>query len=211
MNSFYVYMYWDLEGNPIYVGMGKTRDRWKSHLSKSDNILLRAFVEDLRILGKLPICKKVVEGLSKTEAEQEEIRLIALHGRLHIDEGGVLFNRATGGSVNVGFCRAQSESEKLERSKDMQTFWNSSEGEARKLVQSEKAKIQMSEPEAKARAAAVGRARKGKPGKPQTDEWKAMIGPIVAESNRKRDCKPETREKRRINMIRIMAERKKVA
>lgn len=204
----YVYMYWDLQGVPRYVGIGGTPGRWKSHLTKSDNIWLRRMISDLKKRGLQPTYCKVSEGLTREEAGAEEIRLIALYGREGLDREGTLYNRTIGGDLGGGISRPQSDRERLDRAKKMQAYWDSPEGFARKQKQSELSRVQMSTPEAKARTAALGTSRKGCVGKPQTDEWKAMIGSVVAESNRRRICKDETRQKRSANMKRIRAERK---
>lgn len=203
-DRFYVYMYWGGDGVARYVGMGGTPNRWKSHLKKSDNIWLRRLVSDLKKIGQEPRYRKVAENLTKEQACAEEIRLIALYGREGIDKGGKLFNRTLGGDINAGYARPQTDAERLKRAQSVQKYWDSPEGYARKAAQAEISRVQMSTPEAKARTAAMGSARKGKKGKPATPEWRLMISGAVAESNRRRggnDCKPETREKRRKNAL----------
>lgn len=183
---WYVYIYSEVDGTPRYVGIGKTRWRWIIHLREETNPRLWNKIKKLRSQGIEMPHRKVAEGLSKNEACAEEIRLIALYGRAGIDSGGLLFNRTLGGDGTAGFSRPQNEKEKQQRREVGKAYWDSPEGQKRKLIQSEKAKAQMSTPEEKSRTAAMGSARKGKPGTPHTEEWKAMMSPIVAASNRRR-------------------------
>lgn len=187
-DRFYIYMYWDTDGVPRYVGLGKTARRWKSHLTGSSNPRLRHKVAKLRTQGIVMPHAKVAENLTAAEAIIEEKRLIALHGRANLDDGGTLYNRTLGGDGTLGVSRSrpQTEAERKKRSETIAAFWQSEEGLAKKARMAVRSSAQMSTPEAKARTARMGSARKGRPGKPQTSAWKAMIGRAVAQSNRRR-------------------------
>jgi NUMOD3 motif len=105
MTTWYVYAYWDLEGVPRYIGIGKNAKRIESHLKYSHNRLLHNKIKKLQRAGLEMAHRKLTEGLTKSQACAEEIRLIALYGRLKLDPGGVLFNRTLGGE---GFTGAHS-------------------------------------------------------------------------------------------------------
>lgn len=197
MKLWYVYVYLDSDGVARYVGIGSTPNRWVSHLKKSDNIWLRRMVSDHKKFGKPITYFKVLENVSKISAVDEERRLIALHGREGIDADGTLYNRTSGGDGTCDFSRPQSDAEIKKKSASIQAYWDSPAGQARKAWQSELAKKQRLEnPQIEESLRAAAKRRAGKPsGRKQTEEWKKMVGPIVAESNRRRPMTEERRQK----------------
>ena len=93
---YYVYVYYDEEDVPRYVGLGRN-NRWKEHLKWSGNKHLKNKVTQLRRKGVEMRHEKVIEGLTHEEACAEEIRLIALYGRIDVDSFGTLYNLMAGG------------------------------------------------------------------------------------------------------------------
>ena len=210
--KWYVYLYTDVDGSPRYVGIGKTPWRWKAHLREKTNPRLWNKIKKLKASGITMPHAKILEDVTKEEAAQEEIRLIALYGRAGIDPSGILFNRTLGGDGTRGFSRKQPSEERAKRKAKSEAYWQTPEGLARKPEMSKAAKAQMSTPEAKAKTALMGSARKGKPGKPQSIEWKTMMGPIVAESNKRRVYTDQDRaHRRRAALLSVESRRRKKA
>ena len=92
---YYIYMYWDENGIPRYVGLSKHPSRLRAHLKRSHNRRLHNKIQKLARAGIEMAHAKVAEGLTHEEACIEERRLIALHKRAF--EGGTLWNVMGGG------------------------------------------------------------------------------------------------------------------
>lgn len=112
--KYYTYKYTDpITNNPIYIGYSGELGRWEFHLNEAKKIIrhkksnvwirencvnsLKTFTI-LKILraGAEPIIDRMLENVTKEEAIDEEIRLIAFYGRK--DKGfGTLTNLTDGG------------------------------------------------------------------------------------------------------------------
>ena len=98
-NIYYVYCYYDTRTephSPIYIGKGK-HQRWVSHLSYTDNQLLRYKLKNiLEETGKPAKVVKLHENLTNEESCAKEIEYISLYGRI-CNDTGTLCNFSTGG------------------------------------------------------------------------------------------------------------------
>lgn len=92
--EFYVYLYKDVDGTPVYVGKGKG-DRAFQHLRSSNNDRLKKWIESRSEKGFL-IEPEIVASGSEDNMLMVEVALIKLFGRA--DQGvGPLFNNTDGG------------------------------------------------------------------------------------------------------------------
>lgn len=100
---YYVYVYRDPRPEkfdmPIYVGMGKDNRAW-DHLKKSTNRHLNHLIKKLQREGFNPQPEIVAKGLTKEQAFEQEIKLIALYGRRDLGTG-TLLNLTAGGEGSV--------------------------------------------------------------------------------------------------------------
>ena len=119
-NRFYVYVYYDLDGVPFYVGKGHG-NRAYAHLKNARkwnttdrNKLKIQLIREILDLGKTPSIKFVEINLTESEAKDLERELIKQYGRL--DRGtGTLTNLTDGGEGTTG--HRHTESTKLKLSK----------------------------------------------------------------------------------------------
>lgn len=106
MPEFYVYVLFDHQGIPRYVGKGNG-DRWLIHGRRStqnklkDNVLKRT----LAVLGEIPRVK-IHEGLTETGAYSIEVELIKTIGRLDLGTGPLTNLTAGGEGVDGEKTRA---------------------------------------------------------------------------------------------------------
>lgn len=101
--DFYVYTYrCPNTQTPVYVGKGSGNRAYK-HLKSTHNRKFSLFICNLLYQGKLPIID-IQPQETEEKAFEEEIRLIALYGRLD-KKKGTLFNRTDGGKVVPEFKR----------------------------------------------------------------------------------------------------------
>lgn len=93
--QYYVYTYRHPDTNiPVYVGKGCDNRAYK-HLKSSHNRKLSLFCTSLLYEGRLP-CIDISIQVSEQAALDEEVRLIALYGRLD-KKRGTLYNKTDGG------------------------------------------------------------------------------------------------------------------
>lgn len=108
--NYFVYCYYDLNDNPIYVGMG-SRNRHLSHLvivqagGKLKNPRLERKIAQILRANALPKIEKLCEGLTQQQAKELEIEYIAKFGRLDLNRG-TLYNLTRGGD---GLCEWSDE------------------------------------------------------------------------------------------------------
>jgi hypothetical protein len=119
--DFYVYVLFDADGIPRYVGKERSY-RWKQHeYYKSGNRVKDAFItRTLALLGEIPKVK-IRERLTEKSAHQLEILLIGAIGRR---PHGSLTNMTDGGDGISGFNHSNATKEKLSvsRTKDQRTI-----------------------------------------------------------------------------------------
>lgn len=128
--TFYVYIIFDLNGTPRYVGKGKG-DRWLYHESRTrfHNPFLKGLVSSAKQAGRELPKIKLCEHLTEREAWQLEVILIAAIGRRNIGLGP-LANLSDGGDGPAGMRFPESAKETL-----------SAVLSGRKLTDAHKAKI----------------------------------------------------------------------
>lgn len=158
-NDYYVYIIFRKTGAPCYVGKGKG-DRCFDHLRRSHNKYLRRIVA--KAGGDLPIVKIAVE-LSETKAFEIERAFIAALGKAN--SGGLLVNLTDGGDGVSGHKRTGSQRQKMSEARRGQRI---SAAAAAKVSASLSGR-----PKTPEHCAAVSAAKKGKPGKPQSEATKA--------------------------------------
>lgn len=96
-SDHYVYIYFDLNGHPLYVGKGR-RGRWKKHLRDRTNRRLSIALKKSK--GALPVVI-VRSGLANIQACETEQVFIKAIGRLDKGEGP-LVNETDGGIGTFG-------------------------------------------------------------------------------------------------------------
>lgn len=161
MSVFYVYVLFDLEGAPRYVGKGKGR-RWLRHEGRArhQNRRLRAIIADARSKGlELPKVK-IGEGLSEEEAFFLERKLIQVLGRQHLC-AGPLVNLTDGGDGESGRVISEDQREKLRIANAGKTL---SEEHKLKISAALRGKKYSPEVVEKIRAGNKGKRRNWKPG-----------------------------------------------
>lgn len=110
---FYTYIYQDPERNlPMYVGKGKDK-RARIHLRKATNIRFKNRIIALKKIGLTPIIE-IFEMPNEEAAHIEEIRLIALYGRLDLGLGS-LYNGTDGGEGKSGHVTSEETKLKIGR------------------------------------------------------------------------------------------------
>lgn len=142
---YYVYVYRDPRPEkfdmPIYVGMGKDNRAW-DHLKRSTNKHLHNLIKKLHREGFDPQPEIVINGLTKKQAFQREVELIALYGRRDLGTG-TLFNLTAGGEGSVEL----SPEVLAVRNAKIKAVFTTAEGRAK---QSKRAKATWSSPTADA-------------------------------------------------------------
>ena len=94
MNDYYVYLYKDVDGEPVYIGKG-IGDRARQHLKLSNNDRLNKWIRKRSEQGYL-IEPEIVAHGSEDNMLMVEVALIKLFGRADQAKGG-LFNNTDGG------------------------------------------------------------------------------------------------------------------
>ena len=98
--GFYVYLYRDLDGTPIYVGKGKG-GRYKQHFQNSTNSRIGNKLRKLKSSGHT-LMPSFFECESEELAFLVEEEMISLYGRECVNEG-TLYNISSGGEGSSGF------------------------------------------------------------------------------------------------------------
>ena len=99
MAEFYVYVYRDASGQPLYVGKGtgKRDVRHRIEMNAGSKTYWHNKLRKMEREGHAYSIERVAEGLTHEEACETERTLIAEHGRRNIDPGGILYNMLSGG------------------------------------------------------------------------------------------------------------------
>lgn len=99
MKKYYLYIYYDVDGTPIYVGIDSTGKRWQSHW-KGDTRLGRVLRKRERELN-ISLYPEFIEANSWEDAQLGEVLYIWCFGRADIGLGP-LFNLTDGGEGGHG-------------------------------------------------------------------------------------------------------------
>lgn len=94
MKKYYLYIYYDVDGTPIYVGIGSNSTRWRKHW-KFDTRLGRVLRKRERELG-ISLYPEFIEADSWEDAQLGEVLYIWCFGREDLGLGP-LFNLTDGG------------------------------------------------------------------------------------------------------------------
>ena len=94
MNRFYVYVIYDINNLPIYVGKGTGRRAYDS-FRKSDNVAVR----NCKTKNRVDI---IADKLTENDAFSLEVELITKYGR-KCNKTGILYNLTDGGEGVSGF------------------------------------------------------------------------------------------------------------
>ena len=106
----YVYIYYDVDGTPIYVGIGSWDGRWREHW-RGDTHLGRLLRKRERELG-ISIYPEFIEADSWEDACLGEVLYIWCFGRADLGLGP-LFNGTDGGEGAMGAIRSTETKLKL--------------------------------------------------------------------------------------------------
>ena len=105
--EYYVYIHSNPETKEVfYVGIGKDNRVWNKWAGRNkfwDNYVNKYGFE----------VEIIAENLTREQAEDIEIKLIAHLGRRQIDEGGTLVNRSTGGDGSKGYTHTEEYKQKM--------------------------------------------------------------------------------------------------
>lgn len=166
-NNCYVYVYYDENDKPVYIGKG-TGDRLMDRVryvnrGKLGTHFRNWLAKYIDGYGCIPTIKKIVEGITSSEALAVERNLIHQYGRRDINTG-ILLNHTSGGDGGTG--RIVSDSERRWRIEFSKTLWT----EERKKAWSESLKGHVTSDETKQKIsdALIGR--------PLSEETKRKIG-----------------------------------
>lgn len=110
------YSYWTFDGEPFYVGRSSNVDnRFYQHVSShwQGNKFKQALLRKLADAGLKPILVILKQGLSITDANAFECRLIALLGRRSLGKGP-LVNLTNGGDGGRGRVKSQLTKKRLQ-------------------------------------------------------------------------------------------------
>ena len=99
MKKFCVYIYYDVDGTPIYVGIDSTGKRWRKHW-KHDTYLGNVLRKRERELG-VSLYPEFIEADSWGDAQLGEVLYIWCFGRADLGHG-TLFNLTDGGEGTYG-------------------------------------------------------------------------------------------------------------
>lgn len=102
----YVYIYYDVDGTPIYVGIGSWDGRWREHW-RGDTHLGRLLRKRERELG-ISLYPEFIEADSWEDAQLGEVLYIGCFGRADLGLGP-LFNGTDGGDGGKGRVVSNSE------------------------------------------------------------------------------------------------------
>lgn len=156
MDSFYVYVYHDSDGNPFYVGKGNG-NRSKVHLHACQNSKRRSYrtmfytkLRKMARLGETPSISILEENLTEKDAFQREKHYIAFWGRRDI-KTGCLCNHSDGGEGQTGH---QHSLKSRQRMREVQT------PRLREMAKAQRGKKLSASHRAKMSVAAKGRERK---------------------------------------------------
>lgn len=121
-DKFYVYVYYDTNGIPFYVGKGHG-DRAYSHLknarnwkTKDRNALKLQTIRKILDQGQTPSIKFVEINLTESEAKDLERELIKQYGRQN-NNTGTLTNLTDGGEGKSGYCHTAASKLKISKAK----------------------------------------------------------------------------------------------
>ena len=119
-DKFYVYIYYDLNGIPFYVGKGHG-DRAYAHLknardwkTKDRNTLKLQTIREILDRGQTPSIKFVELNLTESEAKDLERELIKQYGRRN-NNTGTLTNLTDGGDGKTGHCHSPASKLKISK------------------------------------------------------------------------------------------------
>lgn len=147
-NIFYVYLYRDENGIPIYVGKGKGQRAWY-HLKRKDKHPFTHKLNKMRRLGYNPQPEMICISMSEELALHLEETVIKTLGRVDLGTG-TLLNLTDGGEGIQGWKASEETRKKQSES-------------AKKRIASEETRKKLSE------------SRKGMKYKPKSDETKARL------------------------------------
>lgn len=99
--AFYVYLKFDLNGTPRYVGKGRDSRAWDHERLGSHNHQLQGLINRARRLGRELPTVIVAASLSETQAFSYEMGWIRALGRIDVGTG-LLFNHTDGGDGPSG-------------------------------------------------------------------------------------------------------------
>lgn len=178
---FYVYVIFDLDGIPRYVGKGNGR-RWLAHFGTKRKHPNRRLAALIKRAGDADLPRlKIREGLTNAEACEVEVNLIAAIGR---GKHGPLLNMTDGGEGFAGYKRSPELAKKA----------GIASGNARRGNKYG--------PMPQEHRTAISRAKKGKPrrgvkgagkGKPKTDAHRQAISVALIEYCQRRKSDPIAR------------------
>ena len=101
MKKYYLYIYYDVDGTPIYVGIDSTGKRWRRHWDrKSETQLSRTLRKRERELG-VTLYPEFIEASRFDDAKLGEVLYIWCFGRADLGLGP-LFNKTDGGDGATG-------------------------------------------------------------------------------------------------------------
>lgn len=112
---YYVYLFLDPTSYyaPFYVGKGKG-NRAYSHLHPTrNNKTTIAKINEIISVGEKPVVTIWKQNLFESEALLLERALIARFGRVDFDDGGILTNRAAGGTGQEGITLSEETKKKM--------------------------------------------------------------------------------------------------
>lgn len=113
MNEYYTYAYLREDGTPYYIGKGKGRRCYKSHIRQNKTNLKP------KDNSKIIFLKK---NLTEEEANKHEVYMIFIFGRKDL-ETGILRNMTNGGDGISGYSHSEDTKKKISQPGNKNPFY----------------------------------------------------------------------------------------
>ena len=122
MHKYYVYCYYDpLTDLPMYIGKG-SKNRMLIHWNRRHthyNEIFKLALLKLDSANLKPVIRKIKTNLDNFQSFLYEHILIKKHGRIGLDEGGILYNR----SIGFEYCNVLRDIEDINYD-DLKKYYN---------------------------------------------------------------------------------------
>jgi len=114
MNEYYTYAYLREDRTPYYIGKGKGKRIYNSHIRQNKTNLKPKDISRILLLKK---------NLTEEEANKHEVYMIAIFGRKDLGTG-ILRNMTNGGDGISGYSHSEDTKKKISKPGSKNPFYN---------------------------------------------------------------------------------------